>query len=192
MNDTSFNAVDVAALVAVLLGVAQGFRRRLSGELARLVSCAAALAAALLLFRPLGDWLSRHTRLEQDAGRTTAFVLSAAAAFGLLLLLRLALKKLMQVAFEPLTDRVGGCVAGGLRATVVALIVFLAMNLWPHEYLNRVFGAESFAGRAVLRMIPFARREIESHEKLKAGLENARRKLEETVSGARPDHGKRR
>jgi hypothetical protein len=170
----AFNAVDVAAAVVVLFTAFQGFRRRLSGEVARAAAAVAALAVGLACCGPLGTWMDAHTRLDPDTGRAVAFVAAAIAAGAVMIVLRISLKRLMQVAFHPAADRVGGVAAGVARGAAVVLIVVLAMNLWPNDYLNRVFGVESWLGRHVQNYVPAARDRIASVSPIEEGLEKAK------------------
>ena len=178
MEQTPLNAVDILAFVVIAIGVWQGFRRRLSGELAGLISSAVALLAGVLLCRPLGESLLNNTRLSAEAARMIAFVLAVALAGGLMVLLRFVLKGVMQVVVEETTDKICGCIAGAVRMTVIVLIGFLIMNLMPHEYTNRLFGEESLIGRGVLKSMPVVREKIESNEGLRERVEKARERAE--------------
>jgi len=151
------NFVDILALVAVIVGAVQGWIRRLSGEIASLISTVAALVLGITLCRPLGEWLVVHTRLTERPAALVAFLATIIAATAVMILIRFLLRSIMKVVFEETTDRIGGCVAGILRVSAIVLIVFLAMNLWPHEYLNRIFGEESTVGSVVVRYVPLGR-----------------------------------
>ena len=178
MEQTTLNAVDILAFVVIAIGVWQGYRRRLSGELAGLISSAIALLAGVLLCRPLGDSLLANTRLGPEASRTVGFVLAVAVASLLMVLIRYVLKGVMQVVVEETTDKIVGCIAGAVRMTVIVLIGFVIMNLLPHEYLNRLFGEESLIGRGVLKSMPVVRERIESHEVLREQVQKARERAE--------------
>lgn len=152
--------VDVVALAVAAAVAVHGFFRRLSGEVAGLIGSVVALVVGLSVCRPLGAWMYEHTRLEEQPARAVAFLVTVITAMVLMVLLRVLLSRLMKLVFEPTTDRIGGVVAGFLRGTVYVILFFLLMNLWPHEYLNRVFGEESVIGTAVVEQIPFVRERI--------------------------------
>lgn len=154
-----FNVVDAVAIFVVCLSVVHGLRRGLSGELAAVVSVVAALLLGLQFFEPLGSWVEVHTRLAGQAARAMAFVITVLASIVALILTRYALKRIMRVAIEPEADKIGGAVAGLVRACAAVVILFLVMNLWPHKYLNRKFGEESLIGRVMLRCVPELRAE---------------------------------
>jgi len=149
--------VDILALIAVALGTLQGWHRGLSGELARLAGIVAALILGLYLFHPFGDWILKHTLLGLRAANTLAFLTTAIAATVVMVVLRFLLKRLMKIVIEERADKVGGLFAGLVRCSAFVFIVFLIMNLWPHDYLNRKFGEESLIGAAIIRFVPSLR-----------------------------------
>jgi uncharacterized membrane protein required for colicin V production len=153
--------VDLAALVLVGLGLVQGLWRGLAKEVAGLVSVSLSCGLGLSFYQPIGAWLVEHGRLGERAAQATAFITIAAAIGIVFLLLRLLLRLIMQVTFAKGIDRLGGAVAGLVRASLFVLTVFIAANLLPHEYLNRRFGEESFFGRQVLKAMPTLRESVE-------------------------------
>jgi len=157
----TFNLVDIGALVVVAVGTFVGYRRGLSGELARLVSIVAAFVLGLFFFRPVGAWIVNHTRLEDRSAQAVAFMVTIGAALVAMVLLRIVLKRVMQVVFEEMTDKVGGAIAGFVRAALTVAIIVMMVNTWPHDYLNRQFGEESVIGRLVLKYVPILREKVE-------------------------------
>jgi len=150
----TLNLVDVIALGIIALGMVQGYFRGFSGEIARLVGLAVAFFLGLRFYQPIGQWVFAHTRLADEPARALAFLGTVLAATLCMLVVRKVFKRVMQVATEKGTDRAGGVLLGAGRAGVVVVIVFLALTLWPNEYLNRTFGEESLIGRGLLRVLP--------------------------------------
>jgi len=148
------NLVDVIALGVIAIGMLQGYFRGFSGEIARLVGLAVAFFLGLRFYQPIGQWFFAHTRLADEPARALAFLGTVLAATLCMLIVRKVLKRIMQVAIEKGPDRAGGVLLGAVRAGVVVVIVFLALNLWPNETLNRMFGEESLIGRGLLRVFP--------------------------------------
>jgi len=148
------NLVDVIAFGVVALGMVQGYFRGFSGEIARLVGLVAAFVLGLRFYQPLGEWVFAYTRLAGQPARALAFLVTVGVATLCMLIVRKTLKRIIQVAIEKGPDRVGGVLVGAVRAGIVVLIVFLALNLWPNEYLNRTFGCESLIGRGIHRLFP--------------------------------------
>ncbi len=153
---TLFNAIDIAALVCLIAGMIIGFKRGLSGELARLISVTLTLALSLRYFRPLADFVISHTRLSEHPAyaRPLAFILILCMAGLFFLLLRILLQRLMKITFNPKIDRIAGVFAGAARATAIVILLVLALGLWPGAWLTRVFREESAIGRAVFKGAP--------------------------------------
>ena len=158
--------VDIIAIVVVLIGILLGFRRRFSGELAHLVSIIVAFIVGLMTYRPLGYWLLENSRLGSRAAHAVAFVSTIVLASLVMVLIRTLLKRIISVVLEEETDKIAGVVAGFIKSTLFILIVFLFMNMIPHDYLNRIFGEESAIGRVVLRFMPRIEEKLEEMESL--------------------------
>jgi uncharacterized membrane protein required for colicin V production len=151
------NMADASVLVLVLAGAILGWRRGLGGEIARLAEVVAGAVAAFAGFRPLGAWLETHTRLQGENAETVAFIGLAIAVLALALALRLILGSLMQVVFAESINKRLALVVGMLRAAAFACLVFICMNLVPHDGLNRTFGDESLVGRQLRKAVPLLR-----------------------------------
>ena len=155
------NLVDIIALALVAIGGIQGFFRGLSGELARLIGTILAFIAGVSLHNAVGSWVQENTRLEDQAAHAVAFIATVILAIVIMILLRLILKKLIKVVFAEGFDKGMGICAGALRMSVVVCIIFLVMNLIPHDYLNRHFGEESANGNIIIRYVPTVRETLE-------------------------------
>jgi len=158
--------VDVIALAVVALGSVRGFFRGLSGELARVISLVAAFVLGARFYRPLAGLVTVHTRISEENAPVAAFIFTILAAAVCLFVLRFLLKRIIKVVIEERADRIGGVIAGLLRSSTLVLIVFLALNLWPDEELNRTFGQDSLIGSLVLKAAPRAREYVQ--EKVQA------------------------
>jgi uncharacterized membrane protein required for colicin V production len=156
--------VDIIALALIAIGGIQGFIRGLSGELARLLGTIAAFAAGVALQKPVGAWILGHTRLENQSAHAVAFIATVLLAILAMLILRFLLKRVMKVVFADGLDKGLGVCAGLLRMSVAICILFLVMNLIPHDYLNRVFGEESAIGSIVVKYIPTIRETLERND----------------------------
>jgi uncharacterized membrane protein required for colicin V production len=154
MEHFPINAVDIGALLVVCLSTLRGFHRGLSGELAQLISVVAALILGVYTRKPFGSWLLENTHLSNRSAHALAFVLTVVAVILAMVLLGFVFRRIMKVVFEEGVDKPGGGLAGFASGTLVAIIVFMIMNMWPHEYLNRQFGEESIIGRVVVKWTP--------------------------------------
>lgn len=164
ITQPDMNLIDTVALAVVGAGMLRGYWRGLSGELAQLIGLVSAFVLGLSVYRGVGEWLADRTRLEGRPAAIVAFLGTMAVAAGVMLLVRLVLRRVMKVVVEEKIDRPAGCIAGFLRATLFVVLVFVVMNLWPHEYLNAKFGEESAIGRLVVRLMPAMREGVEKIE----------------------------
>jgi len=156
-----FNYVDFAALALIGVGCIQGYFRGLSGELARLIGTVLAFMAGISLYKPVGEWILDNSRLEDQAAHAVAFIATILLCVVIMILLRLIVKKLIKVVFAEKFDKTVGIILGMLRMSVVVCIIFIGMNMIPHEYLNRHFGEESVIGNIVVQYVPTIRDTLE-------------------------------
>jgi uncharacterized membrane protein required for colicin V production len=171
------SVVDVATIIFLLLGVVEGYRRRLSGEMAPALSTIVALALACGFFGPAARWLRAHSALSDPTARALAFSSVATAVFLVMLVLRSLFGKIMKVVIEDRTDRALGCLTGLVRTLAMAAIVFAVVIMTEHPYLSRKFGQESVIGRQVIRWCPALHAPLGpapgSHGELRPGSEPA-------------------
>ena len=169
-NLPSPNVVDIAALVVCVIGIIQGLRRGLSGEIARLIGVVVAFILGVFFYRPFGSWLVDRVRISELAF-AVAFILTVMGAAVVMLLVRLVLKRIMVVVFEPHAEKIGGAIAGFLRMSFFVLIIFVMMNMWPNDYLNKIFGEDSVIGSQVVKIVPTIEEEIEDLDELTEEIE---------------------
>ena len=161
-NLPNFNIIDIVAIVLIVLWGARGYRRGLSGELASVVSVITALVLGLFLYQPVGDWTAANTRLTGDLAQALAFGITVVLVILTAILFRTLARKVVSIVFAESIDKSLGLLAGFVRGCVIVTILFLIMNLWPHEYLNRKFGEESVIGKLVLKAVPSVRKTIKN------------------------------
>ena len=145
------HVADFLAVAVVVLITIRGHTRGLSGEVAQLAGLVIAFLFGLQAHPVVTLWLLDHTRLEGQSAHAVAFVAAFLAAVAAMLLVRYLLRFVMRVVIEEKFDKAAGSVAAFLRACILVTVVFLVMNLWPHEYLNRTFGEDSLIGTIVMR-----------------------------------------
>ncbi len=165
---STLNPIDIAVSLIICINLIIGFRRGLSGELAGLAGTAAAFGLGLYFMVPFSLWLHEHSRLEGQAAQAVAFASTAIGVILTAILLRLILGKIMKITFEPTVDKLGGVLSGFIRSSILVLIVFVTIDMWPHEYLNRKFGRESMVGKFVVERIMPRLERAPKGEELKA------------------------
>lgn len=148
------NAVDVAVIICLVIGGIQGFVRGLSGELAQLVSAIAGFGTGIWVYVPISRWVLKHARLDDDMARAAAFAAAMVVAVVLMLVIRYAFKKIISGVIQEKFDKATGAVAGILRAGIFTMMFLILMNLWPHAYINKLFGSESIFGTIAGKAMP--------------------------------------
>ncbi len=158
MGNFSYNAVDWIVLGLIAWEIIMGLRRKMAGELFRLLCTALVLAAAWRYYTDIGDQLAAHTRLSASPE------MAHAIAFGLIVamlgitcaLVHLILALLMEVHFNILIDRIGGAVMGLLRGALIVILLLFAGAIWPSDLLRETLRDKSCAGRITARLAPAA------------------------------------
>jgi len=170
------NLVDSVALLFVLVHVVLSWRRGLSEEIGRVAGAVLAFWMGLRYHEAVASWMTDHTRMEGDPARVVAYLGVVLLIILTSLVLTLVTSKLIKLAIPDGVDKVAGGVAGLVKGTFYTAIIFLAMNMWPHDYLNRHFGEESMIGSVVMKLVPA----IQEHMEEKGVTERVREKVEES------------
>lgn len=169
------NFADILAAVIILFCIVMGYRRGLSGELARAISWLVVLVLGILLKDPLGAWLTEHTRLEGRAALAVAYLVIIIVGIITIIIVSLVVTKLVKFVVAEGADKLVGSIIGFAKGIIVVLVMFILFNLWPHEYLNRVFGEQSMIGMVVIRCMPEIQETLqETGEKIEKQMEEDR------------------
>jgi uncharacterized membrane protein required for colicin V production len=178
------NLVDIIALLFVLVHVVLSWRRGLSEEIGRVAGAVLAFWIGLRYHQTVAGWMTEHTRMEGPPARVTSYIAVVLLIILGSLLLTLFVSKILKLAIPEGADKAWGGVAGLVKGSFYAAMIFLAMNLWPHEYLNRHFGEESMIGSVVMKWIPAVQEHMEEKgvtERVREKVEESREKVEEVL-----------
>ncbi|NQU40574.1 MAG: CvpA family protein [Lentisphaerae bacterium] len=182
------NVVDIVAVLFVLLHIVLSCRRGLSEEIARLLGAIVAFWLGLRYHDSVAGWLADHTRVEGQTAQVVSYIGVVLLVMLASLLLTVVMSKLIKLAIPEGVDAIAGGVAGLVKGALYVAIIFLAMNLWPHDYLNRHFGEESLIGSFVMRLVPAVQEQLEEmdvpdrlHEQVEASREKVEALLEHDV-----------
>ncbi len=184
-----FNLVDIIALLFVLLHVVLSWRRGLSEEIARVAGSMVAFWLGLRYHMGVADWLTAHTRMEGASARVVAYIAVVLLVILASLLLTLLLGKLIKLAIPETFDKVAGAVAGLVKGAFYAAMIFLAMNLWPHDYLNHHFGEASVIGSVVMKWVPVVQEQLEEQgvtDRMRETVEASRAKVDAALKDEEP------
>jgi uncharacterized membrane protein required for colicin V production len=169
------NAVDIVAAVIIVAGSLNGLRRGLSREVAGLVSALLSLFLGFAFYRPFGAFITEHTRLSERPAFALTFVLTVLAVIVVMIILRVVLKEAIVFAVNDKgVERVGGLLAGFVKSAVFVCIAILAINMWEHDYMNRVCGSDSMIGRGLAKTMPHLR---EGARTIEAGIKEMESRL---------------
>lgn len=141
-----FNIVDIVIMALLLFGMIRGARKGLSGELADVISIAAAFFAGWVFYEPLGTYFRTNTRLSETGSYIAAFFAVLVGAYLLMRVLRLVLQHVMEFSFKGKIERVGGALAGLAHAGVVTASLILVVGLLPDRALHYNFVENSVFG----------------------------------------------
>ena len=173
------NVIDIAAVLIVCVNLIIGIRRGLSGELAGLIGTIAAFGLGAHFLSPFGAWLKDHSRLGERPAQALAFI--SVGVIIVMILLRLLLGKIMKVSFEPSVDKIGGFASGLIRSCILVLIIVVAVQMYPSDYLDRKFGEESVVGRFVVKHVMPRVEDKTPVAELKSEATSAVEKLDEKI-----------
>lgn len=149
------NMLDIFLFVIMALGLLQGLRRKLSGEMARFLGTGLSVWAGWYFYHPLGQKIQSITRLSEEESGATAFFVSLVGVFIAVLLLRIIFGKIMEVTFKGgALQYIGGALAGLLRTMLACAALLFFMNLLPSAFIRQSVSENSFFGRIVTRQIP--------------------------------------
>jgi uncharacterized protein YkwD len=125
----SFNLIDIAIIVLVLLSVLNGWRRGFILGVLDLLGWVLVLIAGLRFYQPVARWLGAHVDLWSEVwNRPIAFVTIAIAAVGLIQILGYALlqrvpKDTHENTFNKLLGVIPGLANGLITAALVAALL---------------------------------------------------------------------
>ncbi len=148
-----FNAVDIVAVLWLLIGLWRGVRQGLAGALLRLLAVGAAVGVGLLGYAWLGEKMSGTGRLAGAASDLLAFLLITTAVYAVLRLLGLLLKNTVTFAFKGKLEPLGGGFVGLLVSACVITFVLLLAGQWPQPQMKQWFAEESWSGRLVAEQL---------------------------------------
>jgi membrane protein required for colicin V production len=183
-----FNAVDIVALVWLLIGAWRGLRQGLAGALLRLLALALAVGVGFLGYAWLGEKMAGGGRLAGAAGDLLAFFLITVAVYVVLRLVGLLLKNTITFTFKGKLEPVGGALVGLLVSACVIALVLLLAGQWPQPLMKKWFVEESWLGGVVHEQLgPVWQRLEKRYPALKLPDEAGPEHLENTLKDVKDD-----
>lgn len=160
-NISAPNVVDIIALVLIAIGGIRGFYHGLSGEIGHLTGVVVSFLAAIFAYGWIAAWMAGNTVLSERTANAVAFIVTFIGAMVMVFLVSRIIRHIIRSSIEEKRDKGWGAVIGLARAAIIVIAIFVALNFWPNEYLNRVCGTESTIGSVVLKFMPDIREQID-------------------------------
>lgn len=150
MTDSlGINLADIIALIAVLIGIAIGFRQGLSAQMAMLLMGLSVWAALVNGLNPCRDWLAVRFAMPADLARIAAIIVLTIIPLLTIALLYVLLRFVMKITFTTWVDRIGGAVAGGLTTAGIVALVFILVRAMPPAKQPQLMQDKSWISRQV-------------------------------------------
>ena len=158
------SATDLTALVVILLDGYFGFRRGLSGEVARFVVLILGVVATALLLHPVGSLCFRYVNplIPEPVRYVFAFVATTIAASLIMLFVYRPIYNWFDRDAPKHRNKFGGLVSGLIRGFIVVMFVLIVVNLWPSTEATRAVAGTSLAGKTADKIVPAVKRRLSS------------------------------
>lgn len=145
--------VDLLAVFMLVLGLLQGLRHGLTGEVSRLLNV---LFSALLGIVFCDHWAPRIQQAvpERQWAWILAFASIAVVSCVVLASAAYVVGRVVHPVFDQKVDRAAGALSGLAFGAVLVVLVFLLANMAPSPRLREVFGDRSLVGRTLVRELP--------------------------------------
>jgi uncharacterized membrane protein required for colicin V production len=148
-----FNFVDGIVAAILVVGIADGTRRGLSGEAATLVATAASGLAAWKFSGWARELILRNTSFSAKEATIAGVVAVFAVAFVALWIIRKSLAAMMQFNFKGKVERIGGALCGLIRYSVITACVLLTATFIPNDKVQKAVADDSASGHFVYQRV---------------------------------------
>lgn len=168
------SVIDFTALIVILLDAYFGFRRGLSGEVARFFVLILGVVATLFLLHPVGSVCFRYASpiIPEPARYAFAFVATTITAGAIMLIVYRPIYNWLDRDSPKHHNKFGGLIAGLFRGFIGISVVLIALNLWPNPTVSDLVGSASIAGRTANKMVPVVKRRLSKQGWAAAGSQS--------------------
>jgi uncharacterized membrane protein required for colicin V production len=154
-----FNFVDFFTLAYVLFGSRRGRTRGLGGELPRLIGVSLFFVTGGGLYHWTETLMIQMSAPARQTSGALGLIGVLVGAYFVARQIRARVRSWAEQNFPgDRTQKLGGCVAGGLRAFVIASCLILFFSALPLGFLVAPFRQGSLVGRTLNRLVAPARR----------------------------------
>ena len=146
------NVTDIATGILLLLGMINGVRRGLSGELMRIILIGASIFGGWTFASTGAEWIKEHFDWSTGQSMTLSFFASIALTYAALMVIRFGLRFLMEFKFKGKVELIGGALVGLARSALLCSVVMLGLLMPEYESITRAIQA-SHAGTLVINHV---------------------------------------
>ena len=150
------NFVDWVYVAALIISALAGFVRKLSAELAGLIISAAVFLGGWKLYGPVSEQITQFAPNIDNpvAAQVVSLLLICTGIFVIMFLLFRLLRSMLEMALPNGIDRLGGLIAGFLKAAFIICTIIVTISICGHTYLQKHFIEESWFGAIGNRHLP--------------------------------------
>lgn len=149
-----FNWIDVIVVILFVRMGYVGYQRGLGAELAKLVGAVVGFFIGFRWYLGLGSFLAGWSFLSVEWSNALMMVVLVFLGYFLVTRAFLVVEKLVQISYQPKITKMGGLVAGLLRAGFVSSVVLVICQQLPSPYLAASIEERSLTGSRIARVAP--------------------------------------
>jgi len=147
-----FNWVDVLILILLFKICYVGFTRGLGSELLPLLGICGVLVITFHFYSQFGSVIANHSPLSGSAANFTTYIaLAFITKYIFHLIDILVIKKIVNVQILSIYDRIGGVIAGAIRAILLISVLVTALELAPFSYIRYSVKTKSITASFFIR-----------------------------------------
>jgi len=150
------NWIDIAILIIFVRILFISLKTGIGAEIFKLLGALTAAYLSLHYYSSVAGYFATRFALDPSAiagFEAMFFVILACIGYGFFLLLRLLLKRFMNMEVVPTLSRIGGLLLGIFRAFLFGSLLLYFFLATAHPYLNKSVRT-SFSGMALVNLAP--------------------------------------
>jgi uncharacterized membrane protein required for colicin V production len=132
----SLNGLDIALIIALLLGLIAGTRNGLGVMISRVLALIGSMLAVLYYYEILGKWLADNTFLPVKTTQIVVFVSLFFFTWMILNMILTIISRFMEVKFSKGIDRFGGLVLGGVWVYIFCGFILYGLIIFRAPFFN--------------------------------------------------------
>ena len=149
------NWVDILVVIIMLRTSYVAFQDGLSHEIFPMIGAFSGLVLSLAYYKKIASVISQNMGgISVGILEALSFVTLFVAVIFVFKLLRLAFDKIIKVTWHPFIEKLGGFLAGAVKASMITSAILIGLALLPLSYLKWSIGDGSLIGMYFLKIGP--------------------------------------